>query len=667
MPRGCALIEGYANNRYREIYTIRCAGSRIISRESLPRDAETCAPRDPELFLSKPDSAPTVLVGWARHFSDQLLFELAFEAKKHLLSTAPWREFCPCTLLPLEVSLPGNDQDSPFDGRGDSLSAQDFYLREDNYLTSLAFEACVSSRSDIIVGPTNVRPVHYFARSIVTHGIESCAKGPPNTAVCGRRDVELSEHGAMLSCRSSKLCPRATHQLPISSLSTSILFMGSCASLRLGNSFVDHAFNLGLSFLTGGGMGKAYVGSFLSSLAHEKASRFFLSALASGIELTRCCALANLAALSEGELPSYFAIGVPTVRLARENYKIEYCGSNNCEIVLDNPSRYVEIIVEDPSLIDSVRRGESICSVTRVADNKSLDTICRIEQSQLDSFAYVRIFVASFPDEFDKIWLAWGSKAQAIVELRSILQKLTFFTRMLEYISANGSKDSIDALNKALSYGEIAVQNISVHKNCDPVTAFKLFGKSKFSCRIEKTAQAAREILIEHVKEQISGAFWPSNLFLQMGEVTGTELSSCPSCGSASLLRRVSIPTLQRERLTIVCPTCLIVSDVPAQSTNEVAISNLRLIDPQTLVGDLEIVTTLSELRIIVGLTTPNGAIQSDPIEFVCGADNQGSLPIRLRCAAPLVQYPHFVKAVAVADDDIYFYSLRFQPISATI
>jgi hypothetical protein len=404
------------------------------------------------------------------------------------------------------------------------------------------------------------------------HGFDACARGGGGLVLCGLQSGGAQAQaglGGLLGCGSGHACPRGPHPLPLNQLPSSILMLGTCNGLRLGDSVLAPNFNLGLNFLCGRGI--AYVSSVFASLGSNVSSLAFAAALASGCAVGEATALVNGLLYCAGiERTVYVAVGMPDESLGaapaashwrRHRSLPEQPASYESEHIADN---FCEFLLYDACAVSLAARGQMGMKISSSLPGDNILWFQRLEShaeaDQTACPATVRIFVFRFPDSLGQLSFSIINRAElsdtvnrAFDGLRRWLEmgRLAGVERdeMISYQALEeGRRDVRQALTASLarlsfdgSMAEQVEQQINI---------------------LHSLMTAARELFLEHILPELPGPFWPTNILTAQYLFDSSRATTCHNCGGC-VIRKTLRHVLHREgRVVDVCPRCGIVSDL---------------------------------------------------------------------------------------------------------
>jgi hypothetical protein len=510
--------------------------------------------------------------------------------------------------------------------------------------------------------------------AIITHGVEGCARGDPDTVLCGRTIAAASsfgDQGIRLGCAEGGRCPRAPSQLPLSSIRTPILFMASCGSLRLADAFVSRKFNLALEYLDGDGLG--YVGAVASSQGHVVASTAFCAALAAGYGLGRAVHWANAAvAFADLERPPYLPVGHPNLAIVSPNGRIVYalngatlgiartigCGNSCCaEVVVDAP----ELI----ELADCLALGVEISS----NQTMSIYTFYRVEMTAAHERdaerSLLRIFIFTFPHGLDSIEITFHDRLAAET---SLIRCHHAVDRWSEFILQLPTNDSKRAENESLAQLALQFQKLTGVLLAQPPTdTSRLPSIRAHEARLLSTIDLMRETTIDTIGPLLHGAFWLPNVMMRSHRPVGHARICCPDCGGIAIKKILRHTMRATDRVVIVCPRCVIASDrAGASVVRDILFREVKLTADHAVEGLIEVSVFpgSDSLQIVACLSTPNGQEIADAVPIVCDSFNASGtsrIPFRFELKAPIVNHFYFIKLFADTHFEFLFRSFRFE------
>lgn len=404
------------------------------------------------------------------------------------------------------------------------------------------------------------------------HGFDACARGGGGLVLCGLQSGGARAQeggGGLLGCGSGHACPRGPHPLPLHQLPSSILMLGTCNGLRLGDSVLAPNFNLGLSFLSGRGL--AYVSSMFASLGSNFGSLAFAAALAAGCALGEATALVNGLFHCAGiERTVYVAVGMPDESLGEapaashlrrhrelpgrpDSYESEYVADNFCEFLLHD-ARAVSLAASGQMgmKISSSIPGDNIFWFQRVESHADADQSARP--------ATVRIFVFRFPDSLGRLSFSIINRAELFETANRAFDGLR---RWLEIGRLAGVERDEVVSYQALEGGQqdvrLALTASLAHLSFDGSMAEQVERQIDV---LHRLMTAARELFLEHILPELPGPFWPTNILTAQYHFDGSRASTCHNCGGR-VIRKSLRHVLHREgRVVDVCPRCGIISDL---------------------------------------------------------------------------------------------------------
>jgi hypothetical protein len=523
--------------------------------------------------------------------------------------------------------------------------------------------------------------------AIVTHGVESCARGDSTTVLCGRNDATSSGangEGIQLACAHHEHCPRAPSQLPLSKIEAPVLFVGSCGSLRLADAFVRRTFNLALEFLDGPGLG--YVGAIASSQGHFVAATAFAAALATGYGLARAVHWANAAVASDNmEFPTYLAVGHPNLSAKMiaspsavhlnsiqlgETRKMD-CGDRCC----------AEFFIDAPDIL-RLAKHSALGVAVNSRDNDRVYAFYRLEAESMRSAGPIdedasgeenglvlRLFIFTFPRSLGLIELSLADRQAAEASLLEVHHAIGYWR---EFVSLLDSGELIEAQNESLE--RIAAQGQAL---TPAVLAQPRINGSRLSLidahekRLKSCIDVMRDVSIATVGPLLHGAFWLPNLLMRHHAPVAHSQTRCPDCDSIAIEKTLMHASAGTRRVVTICPRCLIVADRPEASIIEsISFSNIRhLANEPVIASDLEILlssirhSAARSLRGIVCLSAPDGRAIADRVlidDAALGASGALKKSLRFRLTARPINHFYFIKLFLSTETEFAFRSTRW-------
>lgn len=607
-------------------------------------DVPTSGLRERALELLRVSSSPLVLVASRVQATDDVLFGLLDESDATLNSLVAWGE------LPRYCLVAGRDLESlswvaakviwsrhasgkrvrrlvHYVATGKSCIRSELLMRGTSpvrsataELDSASIQRSIRERADVV--------------AYQTHGSDACAQGGGGVVLCGLRAQGLTvvpRSPGTLACGHGHACPRGPHPVPLKQWPVETLMIASCNGLRLADSALEGDFNLGLSFLDGGGL--AYVSSIFSSLVTDACPVVFLSALAANRDLAEAVTILNAFVCAAGvDKASYIAVGAPDFQPTGPCLHRSVCdpvkAGERTWTADFRATCMTEIVVADPSLLALLRHRRLALSITTPEMPGNVYWFGRVEQIAADqggspnASQVARLFVFRFPVPFGRVeFSSWD-----ITELEHrVRYSVAALSRVLEFwrLSGIASKmpDAYQELRNAESHAAQEVVQLLMALRFDGLAPGNV---DQYVTKLASVARAARDVLLDALLPELAGSFYLTNMFADEYRFTGATPSRCPYCAGLAMDKLFRHPLTDEGRLVEVCARCAIIADVAESG----AIRRVRIDSPDGVLGGDEL-----PVRVSVEISKQDGQAgvpEEIEIAVACRVTTFGSMDIHI-------------------------------------
>ena len=500
------------------------------------------------------------------------------------------------------------------------------------------------------------------AVAIETHGVESCAQADGQVVYCGRRVEPFSESRRDLACACGSECPRGDDPYQLQNLGARIAFVASCASLRLGDSFLDPGFNLGLSFLDGPGLG--YVGSLVPNGGNSISARTFLAALADGYTLSQAVNFANAHVCAAGlDSATLIAVGLPdmAVRPEIEHPLVEWSEPSS---PLSNDFDRAHIAQILMPVGDSLTHNHDLAIEIEAAT--AGDPVTYFHRLEVrDTGSFLRLFLFRFPEVLGRIFVRCHSRSGLASTSRATAEMIDKWCRLARLAGLATDDQGISSDGEDLPrLARIGLEQAIPRSRFDGTAAHQ----ARAICEIlTSTEMAVREELVTELAPKLGGPFWLPNLYGTVQELVTSESDACPYCAGI-LSRKYFTDSAGIGRTVEVCARCSIISDIEEQGPFRFA--RIHCDESTSLGGSLvaelilEWASEQSEcaVDVLARLSTPRlGPVEPDNPRTRIGCDTSSSRRVKFHFALPdhLVPHYYFVKVLMSSPGHLGFASRR--------
>lgn len=606
-------------------------------------DVPTSGLGERALELLHVSSSPLVLVATRAQATDDVLFGLLDESQATLNSQVAWRE------LPRYCLVAGRDIESlswvaakaiwSRHTSGERVRRLVHYVSSGNSCIRnelrMRGTSVVGSSTAQLDSPSLRRSIREPADVVAyqTHGSDACAQGGGGVVLCGLRAPGLTvspRSPGTLACGHGHACPRGPYPVPLKQWPVETLMIASCNGLRLAGSALEGDFNLGLSFLDGGGL--AYVSSIFSSLVTDACPVVFLAALAANRDLAEAVTILNAFVSSAGvDAASYLAVGAPDYQPAGQGLRQSVCHpvkSGERTWTADFGSACLaELVVADPSLLALLRQRRLALSITTPETSGQIYWFGRVEQCAADQGArnaheIARLFVFRFPAPFSRLeFSSWD-----ITELEyRVRDSVAALSRVLEFWRLSGISgkmpDAYQELRNVESHAAQGAAQLLIALRFDGLAPGNV---DQYATRLASVARTARDVLLDALLPELAGSFYLTNMFADEYRFTRATYSRCPYCAGRAMEKLFRHPLTDEGRLVEVCARCAIIADVPESGQ----IRRVRIYSPEGVLRGDEL-----PVRVSVEISQHDGEAgvpKETEIAVACRVTTFGSMDIHI-------------------------------------
>ncbi|HEX2095057.1 MAG TPA: hypothetical protein VHG28_21840 [Longimicrobiaceae bacterium] len=616
---------------------------------------------------------PVVIAGLPEEFGDQLLFGRLAVLRDQLASRVPWSR------LPVTTLLCGRDVAAlswlvaklvAARGREPAERDRRFLHCSPNRAGSMAAVVDTRDETGSVLTARQFTPDEFVEQilqphdllAIPTHGFEACADGGAGTVLCGLRAGAASdpwERPGVLACGRGLPCPRGPRPVPLARFRSLALMVGSCNGLRLADSALDPDFNLGLSFVDGGGA--AYVSSLFCNVGSDVCTDLFSAAMASGRTLGETVLLANTFLAAAGmEHPAFWTIGDPLFRLVR----VPAATAPGMEGAAEN----VQTDFGDCHLAELLLRGEAArlaqagrFAVAATADGQECPVRWFHRAEEQDGEALVRLYFFQFPRPLGRICWSVVDRPGVEARCRTALDGLEGW---LEFFALAGQDTEAAELRGTI--GEIRPLLLaSLNRGAYDATAlWRLLQQTDL---LERLAATAQEQALGWLSTELMKSFWLTNLYMGRYRTEEIGRATCQNCGAAAIRRVLRNPLTEARRHSVVCPRCGIVLDTSPGGTVESLAITAPTLFPRERRVEAEVVleTRPSEpggtpIVVCLRLSANSWCDKLPEPAFVeADAAEPARTPLRFSFSLPADLPPHryFLKTVVATPHELAFAS----------
>lgn len=496
-----------------------------------------------------------------------------------------------------------------------------------------------------------------------THGSEACANGSDGVVLCGRQQDGVSDGSAPggLSCGFGRGCARGPVQVPLSTLRSDVVMLGTCNGLRLHDSLNQPSFSFALSALDGETV--TYVSSMMTSSGGDLASIAFPAALASGYSVGAATSFANAVLQWSGvERSAYICLGDSTLSVRRPVVR------GSAAPILDRfptvvqfgPSHIAECRVRDPKLVAALMRRDVILVARGVGREEPIFAFpCPGTGSNPPD--ELRVVVFGFPHapgEVEMTLVEGGRLKSAAIESLHALGRWAALWRAIELdrMEPELYRELRDGEDQAL---DAIASSLAVLRMGSGIAVKRLESQLHFSKALVKTARSSA---VENLVPRLGGSFWLSNVFAPEQVVKAIQKVRCPACGGDGVMRQVehAITGAEAARSIGVCARCGIFSDL---SDND-KVSSISIQAPDSVCAGatfaIEVVVEMSDeayVEVHPRLCAHGHAVPAPvPAEW-SGELSSGSTIGRFEFALPpdVLPHRHYVKVIVSTDREVGF------------
>jgi hypothetical protein len=509
-----------------------------------------------------------------------------------------------------------------------------------------------------------------------THGTDACAKGGAGVVLCGLRSptpkVEARVPG-ILACGRQHTCPRGPYPIPLRELSSRVLMLASCNSLRLGDSSLQSDFNLGLSFLDGAGL--AYVGTVFSALGDEACSRCFLAAMATGYSLSEATALVNaLLSLANLDHAAYIAVGAPdySVRRRLPVPTIRHGLADKANpFEIDFGTHHLrDFLVENAELAGLAENRQLVFDISASTGerNPNVDNqvfyFHRPERPLGGGRLVLRVFVYRFPESLGRLRFRATDRPALESSVHSALASLRRWLDQWRLCGmAQGDNESFQHLAHSELDAQAVVAQLMTRLGYDGSASRQLERQEQL---LRELSRSSRDLLLIEMAPRLAGPFWLTNEIGSEYRYEGSLETRCPNCRGIAISKLLRHSLHGEARAALVCPRCLTVSDLRRDGT----IASVLLHAPETVTAGqrLQFAVTI-QLGAVHGPTslvvTPRLSthglldVPSQPpiIERTVSDTMEATFSFEATIPPELPPHQYFLKLLAATDQELGFAS----------
>ena len=504
------------------------------------------------------------------------------------------------------------------------------------------------------------------ALAVDTHGVESCGQADDHIVLCGRQDSMDSTTGRDLACGCGFQCPRGDRPIPLRDLGARVALIASCSSLRLGDSAIEPAFNLGLSYLDG--PGEAYAGSIMPNGGNRVAARAFLAALASGYTLSQATSLVNAHVCAAGlDSANLVTVGTPDLRVLHaetEEEDLHKRSATGGMAVSFGAARVSALRVTTPWILDLARLKRLALEISAEVDGAATTYFYRLEG--YDAETALRLFLFRFPEQLGDLHLRFFDARQVDQATRAKEDQVKKWWRLAQLTELPEERrralEEIPALTESACMG---LERTLPGLRYDGSARGRV---RKIATLLGSTEEALRNELLMEIVPKLGDAFWLSNLFGSVQRLISSEVISCPYCDGLATHKILKDNVTRSARSVEVCGRCSILSDI----TDGGPLRSVRLRCPHSVLLNTSLRVRVdmernpdhpeSAVEIFVRLSTPRlGAVDPAPPGLKTNLDNDGPTSAGFAFDLPERLLPHyyFVKVLISSPGHLAFASRR--------
>jgi len=456
------------------------------------------------------------------------------------------------------------------------------------------------------------------AIAIDTHGTEGCGKADGHVVLCGLDPSAASvDAGRALACGRGFKCPKGERPFALRQLQARVASIGSCGSLRLGDSPIQHGFNLGLSCLDGSS--EAYVGTVLPSSGNRVASTALLAALSSGYTLSEATALVNaLVCAARVDSSTRVCVGMPDLRLLPSvpAWGLDEAIDRDRVVLSFAGARFTVIRITAPWVLELARLGCLALDITAENDSDAITYFHRAEE-HLGGWS-LRVFLFRFPEQLGNLRIRFVDTRDVERAANDADERVRLWWRL--GLLARPTQESVDALGETPALRETARIGIESILSSLPYDGSASSRIRRITDVLGSTEEVLRGETTAALVSKFGRSFWLPNLFAPVQRLVSSQPIDCPYCGGLAMHSMFEDSVTRAMRQVDTCAQCSILSDLtirgpvrsifldcPRDATLRATIDvNLRMeVDPES--AD-------SEVNIFARLTTPSfGVVVPEP------------------------------------------------------